>query len=117
MCVCAEVEPDYLSLFTSIRRACDGVRSAAERELQIEQQARTAAEKAIVDRQSRMEAARTAIASLIQQQQRMRTEQLNMKTDIERIDHDTQAQRLSHTAAPTHYHHPTPHSTHRTPLL
>ena len=86
------VEPDYLSLFTSIRRACDSVRGAAERELHIELQARAAAEHAIAERQAGLDARKANIARMADAQQRMAKERTALRADIQRIDGDTQAQ-------------------------
>ena len=97
------MEPDYLSLFTSIRRACDGVRCAHERELQIEAQAKAAAETAISDRHSALKAKRAAIGSLTEAQVRLQKEQVAMKADIDRIDHDTQTQMESQTLNTAHH--------------
>ena len=106
------MEPDYLSLFTSIRRACDGVRSSGERELQIEAQAKAAAEEAIADRQSALRAKRSSVGALTEAQLRLQREQVAMKADIDRIDHDTQTQMESQTTA-LHTSLPTPHPTHQ----
>ena len=91
VCLCAvlaEVEPDYLFAFTSIRRACDAVRSQCERELSIEQQAKDEAEHANAERLHSCQQARDSVASMKKKQTAIQAERSSIHERIAQLEQD-----------------------------
>ena len=100
MCVFTEVEPDYLFAFTSIRRACDAVRSQSERELAIEQQAKDEAEHANADRLHSCQQTRDSVASMKKKQIDMQAERSSISERMAKLQHDITDETEGETTLP-----------------
>ena len=98
--VLTEIEPDYLFAFTSIRRACDAVRSQSERELTIEQQAKDEAEQTNAERLQSCQHIRDSVANMKSRQVDMQDECSNVNERMVKLQQDIAGE----TVGETHSH-------------
>ena len=104
-----EVEPDYLFAFTSIRRACDAVRSQSERELAIEQQAKDEAEHANAERLQSCQETRESVAGMRKKQADIQAERSSINERIAKLEQDITGETEGETRQ-THSERHSPHS-------